>query len=56
MQAQFSQGRPVAVPPSMAPQMPIYPPGAANFGQQIFYGQGPVAINPSQVPIPLPIP
>ncbi|KAK1405757.1 putative polyadenylate-binding protein 8-like [Heracleum sosnowskyi] len=48
LQAQFSQVRPVAVPPSVAPQMPIYPPGAASFGQQIFYGQGPVAINPSQ--------
>ncbi|XP_074369961.1 polyadenylate-binding protein 8-like isoform X2 [Apium graveolens] len=49
LQAQFSQARPVAVPPSMAPQVPVYPPGAANFGQQIFYGQGPVAINPSQL-------
>ncbi|XP_063946863.1 polyadenylate-binding protein 8 isoform X3 [Daucus carota subsp. sativus] len=48
LQAQFSQMRPVAMPPAVAPRMPIYPPGAAGFGQQLFYGQGPPAMFPSQ--------
>ncbi|KAL2517504.1 Polyadenylate-binding protein 8 [Abeliophyllum distichum] len=39
LQAQFSQLRPVAMPPSIAPRMPIYPPGAPSIGQQLFYGQ-----------------
>ncbi|KAL8094619.1 polyadenylate-binding protein 2-like [Apium graveolens] len=41
LQAQFSQMRPVAMAPSMAPRMPIYPPGAPGMGQQLFYGQAP---------------
>ncbi|XP_074313165.1 polyadenylate-binding protein 2-like [Silene latifolia] len=44
LQAQFSQMRPVAIPPSVGPRMPIYPPGAAGLGQQIYYGQGPPAM------------
>lgn len=44
LQAQFSQMRPVAIPPSIAPRMPIYPPGAAGLGQQIYYGQAPPAL------------
>lgn len=47
-QAQFSQMRPVAMTP-VAPRMPIYPPGGPGMGQQIFYGQAPPAIIPSQV-------
>lgn len=49
LQAQFSQLRPVAMPPSLAPRMPIYPPGAPGIGQQLFYGQGPPALIPPQV-------
>jgi len=49
MQAQFAQMRPVSMPPSVAPRMPMYPPGGPGMGQQIFYGQGPPAIIPSQV-------
>ncbi|KAM1002829.1 hypothetical protein ACFX2I_003226 [Malus domestica] len=45
LQAQFSQMRPVAMAPS---RMPMYPPGGPGLGQQIFYGQGPPAIIPSQ--------
>lgn len=48
LQAQFSQMRPVAMAPSVAPRMPMYPPGGPGIGQQIFYGQGPPAIIPSQ--------
>ncbi|CAI0445896.1 unnamed protein product [Linum tenue] len=48
LQAQFSQMRPLAMPPSVAPRMPMYPPGAPGMGQQIFYGQAPPAIIPSQ--------
>ncbi|KAF3435430.1 hypothetical protein FNV43_RR22519 [Rhamnella rubrinervis] len=48
LQAQFSQMRPVAMTPSVAPRMPMYPPGGPGIGQQIFYGQGPPAIIPSQ--------
>ncbi|PON33633.1 Polyadenylate binding protein [Parasponia andersonii] len=48
LQAQFSQMRPVAIAPSVAPRMPLYPPGGPGLGQQIFYGQGPPAIIPSQ--------
>ncbi|KAK1395814.1 putative polyadenylate-binding protein 8-like [Heracleum sosnowskyi] len=44
LQAQFSQMRPVAMAPSMAPRMPIYPPGAPGMGQQLFYGQAPPAM------------
>ncbi|MCL7026582.1 hypothetical protein MKW94_007058 [Papaver nudicaule] len=39
LQAQFSQMRPVAIAPSVAPCMPMYPPGGPGLGQQIFYGQ-----------------
>ncbi|KAL1534175.1 poly(A) binding protein Pab2 [Salvia divinorum] len=46
LQAQFMQMRPVAMPPSMAPRMPMYPPGAPGIGQQMFYGQGPAMIPP----------
>lgn len=53
MQAQFSQMRPVAMAPSMAPRMPMYPPGAPGIGQQLFYGQGPPAMLPPQVPFVL---
>lgn len=49
MQAQFSQMRPVAISPSVAPRMPIYPPGAPGLGQQYLYGQGPPAMIPQQV-------
>ncbi|KAF8406291.1 hypothetical protein HHK36_008376 [Tetracentron sinense] len=49
LQAQFSQMRPVAIAPSVAPRMPMYPPGGPGLGQQIFYGQGPPAIIPPQV-------
>ncbi|CAK9184965.1 unnamed protein product [Ilex paraguariensis] len=48
LQAQFSQMRPVAMPPSMAPRMPMYPPGAPGIGQQLFYGQAPPTIIPPQ--------
>ncbi|CAM8935337.1 unnamed protein product [Rhodiola kirilowii] len=44
LQAQFSQMRP-AVPPSVAPRMPMYPP-APGLGQHVFYGQGPPAMIP----------
>lgn len=49
MQAQFSQMRPVAITPSVAPRMPLYPPGAPGLGQQFLYGQGPPAMIPPQV-------
>ncbi|KAA8545851.1 hypothetical protein F0562_020698 [Nyssa sinensis] len=48
LQAQFSQMRPVAIAPSVAPRMPMYPPGGPGLGQQIFYGQAPPAIMPPQ--------
>lgn len=51
MQAQFSQMRPVAMAPSMAPRMPMYPPGAPGMGQQLFYGQAPPAMISPQVPV-----
>lgn len=35
--------------PSVAPRMPMYPPGGPGLGQQIFYGQAPPAIIPPQV-------
>ncbi|KAK1582398.1 hypothetical protein Q3G72_014573 [Acer saccharum] len=47
-QAQFSQMRPVAMAPSVAPRMPMYPPGALGPWQQFMYGQGPPAIIPPQ--------
>ncbi|CAI8606303.1 unnamed protein product [Vicia faba] len=48
LQAQFSQMRPVAITPSVAPRMPLYPPGAPGLGQQFMYGQGPPAMMPPQ--------
>ncbi|OAY33742.1 polyadenylate-binding protein 2 [Manihot esculenta] len=48
LQAQFSQMRPAAMPPTVGPRMPIYPPGTPGIGQQLFYGQGPPAIVPPQ--------
>ncbi|KAL5559067.1 hypothetical protein UlMin_035278 [Ulmus minor] len=49
LQAQFSQMRPVAIAPSMAPRgMPMYPPGAPGLGQQFLYGQAPPAMIPPQ--------
>ncbi|XAR72917.1 hypothetical protein NMG60_11019723 [Bertholletia excelsa] len=48
LQVQFSQMRPVAMAPSVAPRMPMYPPGGPGIGQQIFYGQAPPAIIPPQ--------
>ncbi|KAJ7007202.1 hypothetical protein NC653_006297 [Populus alba x Populus x berolinensis] len=46
LQAQFSQMRPVAMAPSVAPRMQVYPPGAPGLGQQFLYGQGPPAMIP----------
>ncbi|CAN1323980.1 Polyadenylate-binding protein 2 [Linum perenne] len=48
LQAQFSQMRPVAMPPTVGPRMPMFPPGAPGLGQQFMYGQGPPAIIPPQ--------
>nr|GMD89143.1 polyadenylate-binding protein 2-like [Ipomoea batatas] len=48
LQAQFSEMRPVAMTPSLAPRLPMYPPGAPGMPQQLFYGQGPPAIIPPQ--------
>ncbi|XP_077215139.1 polyadenylate-binding protein 2-like [Tasmannia lanceolata] len=48
LQAQFSQMRPVAIAPSVASRVPMYPPGGPGLGQQIFYGQGPPALMPPQ--------
>ncbi|KAK9163883.1 hypothetical protein Syun_004785 [Stephania yunnanensis] len=45
LQAQFSQMRPVPVASSVAPHVPMYPPGGPGLGQSMFYGpQGPPAI------------
>ncbi|GAA0140711.1 RNA metabolism protein [Lithospermum erythrorhizon] len=46
LQAQFSQMRPVVMTPSIAPRMPMYPPGAPGMGQQLFYGQAPNSMLP----------
>ncbi|KAJ6807883.1 polyadenylate-binding protein 2-like [Iris pallida] len=48
LQAQFSQMRPVAMPPNVAPRMQMYPPGAPGLGQHLFYGQAPPALIPQQ--------
>lgn len=48
LQAQFSQMRPVAITPSVAPRIPLYPPGTPGLGQQFMYGQGPPAMMPPQ--------
>ncbi|GMH03042.1 hypothetical protein Nepgr_004881 [Nepenthes gracilis] len=46
LQAQFSQIRPFPMPSTVAPRMPMYPPSAPGFGQQIFYGQATPMIPP----------
>jgi polyadenylate-binding protein len=46
LQAQFSQMRPVNMPPAVGPRMQMYPPGGPPMGQQLFYGQGPPAMIP----------
>ncbi|CAL9104438.1 unnamed protein product, partial [Musa textilis] len=46
LQAQFSQMRPVAMPPSIAPRVPLYPPGGPGLGQPLFYGQPPALVPP----------
>ncbi|CAH2036271.1 unnamed protein product [Thlaspi arvense] len=50
LQAQFSQMRPLNMPPpAVGPRMPMYPPpGGQPMGQQLFYGQGPPAMIPPQ--------
>ncbi|CAN8321262.1 unnamed protein product [Cochlearia groenlandica] len=48
LQAQFSQMRPVNMPPTVGPRMPMYPQGGPPMGQQLFYGQGPPAMIPPQ--------
>ncbi|ESQ51001.1 hypothetical protein EUTSA_v10022589mg [Eutrema salsugineum] len=48
LQAQFSQMRPVAMPPSVGPRMQMYPPGGPGIGQQMFYGQAPPNMIPPQ--------
>ncbi|XP_020265582.1 polyadenylate-binding protein 8-like [Asparagus officinalis] len=48
LQAQFSQMRPVSMPPNVAPRMPMYAPGAPGLGQQLYYGQAPPALIPPQ--------
>ncbi|XP_062097417.1 polyadenylate-binding protein 2-like [Humulus lupulus] len=48
LQVQFSQMRPVAMTTSVAPRMPMYPPGAPGLGQQFLYGQAPPSIMPPQ--------
>ncbi|KAG2298122.1 hypothetical protein Bca4012_009335 [Brassica carinata] len=48
LQAQFSQMRPMAMPPPVGPRMQMYPPGGPGIGQQMFYGQGPPNMIPQQ--------
>ncbi|CAN8257915.1 unnamed protein product [Cochlearia groenlandica] len=48
LQAQFSQMRPGAMPPSVGPRMQMYPPGGPGVGQQMFYGQPPHTMIPPQ--------
>ncbi|KAK4340217.1 hypothetical protein RND71_041679 [Anisodus tanguticus] len=48
LQAQFSQMRPIGMASSVAPRMPMYPPGGPGLGQQIFYGQPQPAMLPQQ--------
>lgn len=48
LQAQFSQMRPIAMAPAVAPRMPMYPPGGPGLGQQIFYGQAQPTFIPPQ--------
>ncbi|XP_072972025.1 polyadenylate-binding protein 2-like [Typha angustifolia] len=46
LQAQFSQMRPVPMAPTVAPRVPMYPPGTPGLGQQLFYGQAPPTLIP----------
>ncbi|KAJ0252055.1 Polyadenylate-binding protein 2 [Hirschfeldia incana] len=46
--AQFSQVRPVAMPPSTGPRMPVFPSGGPGIGQPMFYGQPPPNMIPPQ--------
>lgn len=48
LQAQFSQMRPIGMASTVAPRMPMYPPGGPGLGQQIFYGQPQPAMLPPQ--------
>ncbi|CDP01307.1 unnamed protein product [Coffea canephora] len=48
LQAQFAQMRPVAIGPTIAPRMPLYPPGGPAIGQHLYYGQAPPTIIPPQ--------
>ncbi|PKA54104.1 Polyadenylate-binding protein 2 [Apostasia shenzhenica] len=48
LQAQFAQMRPVAMPSSAAPRVPLYPSSTPTMGQQFFYGQPPPALIPAQ--------
>ncbi|KAK8953012.1 Polyadenylate-binding protein 2 [Platanthera guangdongensis] len=48
LQAQFSQMRPLPLPPNVAPRVPMYPTGAPGIGQQLFYGQAPPTLIPQQ--------
>lgn len=48
LQVQFSQMRPVPMATSVAPRMPMFPPGAPGIGQQFLYGQAPPAMIPPQ--------
>ncbi|KAG0475083.1 hypothetical protein HPP92_014769 [Vanilla planifolia] len=49
LQAQFSQMRPVAMPPNVGPRVPMFPPGAPGMGHQLFYGQAAPTLIPQQV-------
>ncbi|WOL19088.1 hypothetical protein Cni_G27885 [Canna indica] len=44
LQARFSQMRPMAMPTSITPRVPLYPPGAPGMGQPLFYGQPPALV------------
>ncbi|KAK4491119.1 hypothetical protein RD792_001843 [Penstemon davidsonii] len=46
LQAQFAQIRPITMPPTVAPRMPMYAPGGPGLGQQMFYGHPPAMIPP----------
>ncbi|KAK8968068.1 Polyadenylate-binding protein 2 [Platanthera guangdongensis] len=48
LQAQFSQMRPLPMPPNVGPRVPIYPPASPSIGHQLFYGQGSSTLIPPQ--------
>ncbi|KAG0473417.1 hypothetical protein HPP92_015274 [Vanilla planifolia] len=48
LQAQFSQMRPVTMPPNVGPRVPMFPPGAPGMGHQLFYGQAAPTLIPQQ--------